>query len=164
MMENQARACTQSELAPATDLGGALLWLMRRQTMIVRDVIIARYSAAFGNLTRSDIFNMSCLCFGVKTINGLAEMRGISRQGAHKGVHRLVDQGFVMLTPINKKQKAVHIEFSEKGYHCWQLVNQALMKIERRIAQKYGAESLSLLESILKDDWIDTGAYPHTPQ
>ncbi len=104
-------------------------------------------------ISNSEWFIMSRIYKEPRTIAYVSKHVNISRQATHKFVKRLEAKGLIEIRNVenNKKEKCLHL--TKLGEECYQKNETLKATIEKELAEKIGAENISVLKEILNLDW-----------
>ncbi|NWQ41440.1 winged helix DNA-binding protein [Bacillus sp. EB106-08-02-XG196] len=77
----------------------------------------------------------------------------ISRQAIHKFINKLSEKGLVQVENVENNKKEKCIQLTALGEECYEKNEALKAQLENKIAEKIGADQVSILKEILKLDW-----------
>ncbi len=87
------------------------------------------------------------------TISYVSKHVDISRQATHKFIKRLEENGLVEINNVENNKKEKSLKLTKLGEECYKKNESLKASLENKIADKIGAEQVTLLKEILKSDW-----------
>lgn len=87
------------------------------------------------------------------TISTISKQVDISRQATHKFIKRLEEKGIVEINNLENNKKEKSIQLTKLGKECYEKNESLKAELEKKIAEKIGAEQVKKLKEILKLDW-----------
>jgi DNA-binding MarR family transcriptional regulator len=77
----------------------------------------------------------------------------ISRQAIHKFIQKLSEKGLVEIKNVENNRKEKCIQLTALGEECYEKNAALKAQLENKIAEKIGAEQVTILKDILKLEW-----------
>ncbi len=87
------------------------------------------------------------------TISYVTKNVNISRQAIHKFIKNLSAKGLVEVQNVENNKKEKCIQLTALGEECYEKNAALKAQLEKKIAEKIGAEQVNILKDILKLDW-----------
>ncbi|MFJ7978279.1 MarR family winged helix-turn-helix transcriptional regulator [Peribacillus sp. NPDC096379] len=87
------------------------------------------------------------------TISYVTKNVNISRQAIHKFIKNLSAKGLVEVRNVENNKKEKCIQLTALGEECYEKNAALKAQLEKKIAEKIGAEQVNILKDILKLDW-----------
>ncbi len=104
-------------------------------------------------ISNSEWFIMARVYQKQPTISYVTKHVDISRQATHKFIKNLESKGLVVTGNLENNKKDKFIRLTELGEECYQKNEDLKANLEKKIADKIGADQLETLKEILKLDW-----------
>lgn len=88
------------------------------------------------------------------TVAESARKMNISRQAAHKCSKKLIDHGYIVMNSIEGNKRDKLLILTNKGEEYCNEMLKIKEKIEEDISKKIGKETIEILKTCLRKDWI----------
>lgn len=135
-----------------TGNGRNLIDLLSEQHLVLRKRV-AELDRHGLNKTESHILslleNASAL-----TASEISRIIGISRQGAHKCLQGLEEQGFVAPVAREENGRDRYLAITPQGKAYTQEMEEVKQQLEQTIVRKLGAEKVNEIKQILTEEWL----------
>ena len=104
-------------------------------------------------ISNSEWFIMARVYKKQPTISYVTKRVDISRQATHKFIKNLEAKGLVTISSLENNKKDKCIQLTKLGEECYEKNEALKANLEKKIADKIGAEKLEILKEILRLDW-----------
>jgi DNA-binding MarR family transcriptional regulator len=104
-------------------------------------------AAGFTDVRPAHGYAFSRLSFGGATAVQLAEHLGITKQSAGQMVDELERAGYVRREPHPTDRRGKLVVLTDRGWACVQAAGRALANIDRRLADRLGADQYAQLKA-----------------
>jgi len=105
------------------------------------------------DLTTSQAIILAAISQGEHRPSNIAKQLGTSRQAVYKTMKELQLKELVVQRQDDAHQKAVIAELTEKGIAAHKLADAISLKIEKKLTDEFGKESVLLLRKMLAATW-----------
>lgn len=111
----------------------------------------ARERTAFAGARPSDAKTFMLVSRHPRGLTDLATALGISRQAAHRSLGRLVDRGLVRFELMPGSRRDMVATLTEDGLRAREIGLGVAAAVERRLAERIGADGVETLRGLLVD-------------
>ncbi|MGE5627573.1 MAG: MarR family winged helix-turn-helix transcriptional regulator [Solirubrobacterales bacterium] len=105
------------------------------------------------NISNSEWFIMNRIYKKTMPISYVAKNADISRQAAHKVVKSLHSKGLIEITTLESNRRYKYVQLTPLGEECYEKNSNMKSILEKKIAEKIGADKFNILKDILSTDW-----------
>jgi DNA-binding MarR family transcriptional regulator len=105
------------------------------------------------HISNSEWYIMSRIYNRQPTIAEVSKNVDISRQATHKFIKKMEAKNLVLVMNVINNNKEKCIKLTEFGNKCFERNEALKASLEKKIADKIGADQVLFLKEILKSDW-----------
>ena len=131
-----------------------LIDLLSERHFLLRSICEKAWNDSSGiYISNSEWFIMARIYKKQPTISYVSKHVDISRQATHKFIKNLESKGLVEIKNAENNNKDKCLRLTALGDECFEKNESLKATLEKKIADKIGAEQVTLLKEILKVDW-----------
>ena len=128
--------------------------LLRKRYMLSRKSIEKMWNEESDiHLSHSEWLIIDRLFDGQQTIAEVCRIVDITRQGTHKLIKKLEENGLVVTGKMKNNKRDKYVKLTEFGIACFEKNKALKIRLEDQIKNAIGTEQYSKLKQLLAADW-----------
>lgn len=104
-------------------------------------------------LTNSEWYILQLINYRKKLLADVCKNSEITRQGTHKLIRKLEDNGLVQTALLENNHRAKYVELTAKGIYWYEEKKALKHKLEEHVREVLGDETYQKLTQTLAADW-----------